>query len=90
MKPSHLVDVAQITDEVIKTHTIIELLELAQKHIREPDFSLFVNDLAQIIKNIYNKYGDIQNLLLYIKSTLYYIINIGNIEDIDALQNLNE
>ena len=36
MKPAHLVDITQISDEEIKTHTIIGLLELAQKLEQQP------------------------------------------------------
>jgi len=90
MNPAHLVDITQIDDEEIKTHTIIGLLELAQKHIRDPDFSLIVNDLAQTITNIYNKCGSSKNLLLYVECTLYYIISIGNIKNTDQfLEKLN-
>lgn len=42
---------------------------------------MVVNDLTQIITNIYDRFGSSKNLLLYVECTLYYIINVGNIEN---------
>jgi recombination-promoting nuclease RpnE len=79
-KPAHLVDITKFSDDDIKKHNIIGLLEFIQKHIKDPDLSLIASDLIQIITDLCNHNKLNESLLLYIKCNIYYIMEIGNIE----------
>ena len=82
-QPAHLVDITQFSDADIKKHNIIGLLEFTQKHVRDPNLSLIINDLTQLITNICNRPEFNDNLLVYVESNLYYIIEMGNTEKSD-------
>lgn len=45
-KPAHLIDLTVMSDQIIKKHKIISLLEFSQKHVRDQKF------LKQSIKNL--------------------------------------
>ena len=53
IEPAHLVDITQIPDEDLKKHKFIGLLEWSQKHIRDKDLYLVVEDLIELINNHY-------------------------------------
>ena len=83
-QPFRLIDVTLITDEEIKKHKLISLLELVQKHIRDKKFLLNLHNLTEIITNILNFNSENQYLMIdYIENTLYYIMKIANIDDFD-------
>ena len=92
-QPFHLSDITLISDEEIKKHKLISLLELVQKHIRDKKFLLNLQNLTAIITNIFNFSSPNQYLIMdYIENTLYYILKTANIDNIDefnqALENI--
>ena len=80
LQPFHLIDVSSISDEEIKTHKLVSLLEIVQKHIYDRDYLLLVDQLNEVILNIL-AISDESHALIYIKNTLYYIMNKANISD---------
>ena len=83
IEPAHLIDISQISDEDLKKHQIIGLLEWSQKHIRDRNLYLVVEDLIELINNLTKDLDFSENLLLYIKCILYYIVRTANIEQLD-------
>ena len=81
-KPAHLIDISRFTDDDIKKHRLVGLMEYLQKHSRDRDLLLIINDLKQLIIDTYKHIGSDENLLVsYIESNLYYIISIGNVRN---------
>ena len=83
-RPAHLVDVTIIPNEDLKKHNAVGLLEFVQKHVRDPDISLIIQELTQFITNACNYLGSNESLL-YIESTLYYIMQVGNVKNLHEL-----
>ena len=83
IEPAHLVDITQIPDEDLKKHKFIGLLEWSQKHIRDKDLYLVVEDLIELINNLTENLDFNENLLLYIEGILYYIVHTANIKKLD-------
>ncbi len=93
-QPFHLIDVTQISDYEIKQHKLIGLLELVQKHIRDRNFLLNLQNLTEIITNMLDFSSQNYCMIMdYIENTIYYIINIANIDNFgvfnQALENIS-
>ena len=51
-EPVHLIDLSQLSDDEIKQHGQVALLEMVQKHIRDRDFIAFAYALSTILNKI--------------------------------------
>lgn len=80
LKPFHLIDIGKIPDNEIKKHKLASLLEIVQKHIYDRDCLLLVDQLSEVILNVLSL-CDESHALIYIKNTLYYVMNKANISD---------
>jgi len=80
VKPAHLVDITRISDDDIKKHQLVGLMEYLQKHSRDRDLLLIIEDLKELILNTYERIGSDENLVVsYLETNLYYIMSVGNI-----------
>ena len=85
-KPAYLIDVTQMSDEKIKKHNLIGLLEFCQKHVRDRKFlQQATEDLAYIINKL-DQYANQQQHIAsagwikeYINGSLHYIYYFANI-----------
>jgi predicted transposase/invertase (TIGR01784 family) len=80
-RTTHLIDLTQISDEAIKQHKIISLLEYTQKHIRDRDFLLLFDELKDLLSNVYSHLTPIDQHLAYLNSCLTYLFSEANISD---------
>ncbi len=80
LRPIHLIDTNNFSDEEIKTHKLSGLLELVQKHIYDRDFLLLTTQLKELILKISTE-TDQEHLLVYLDNTLYYIMKKAEISD---------
>ncbi|MGI9214855.1 MAG: Rpn family recombination-promoting nuclease/putative transposase [Gammaproteobacteria bacterium] len=81
-KPAHLVDITQFSDEELKKHNLVALMEYLQKHARDRDLLLSIHQLKQFIMDALDKIGDNEILLLtYMENCLYYIMSVGNVSN---------
>ncbi|MEI6529707.1 MAG: Rpn family recombination-promoting nuclease/putative transposase [Candidatus Falkowbacteria bacterium] len=96
-KPAALIDVTDMSDEIIKKHNIIGLLEFVQKHVRDRKFLTesikilvqIINTLDNYVKN--NKFNDVVWFKDYIAGNLHYLYYFGNIvNDIDFSKELEQ
>jgi len=86
VKPTTLIDVTSMSDQKIKKHNIIGLLEFSQKHVRDHKFlRSTVKTLAYIIDELDHHVKNNKNinnsdwLRNYISSVLQYIYYFANI-----------
>ncbi len=81
-QPAHLVDITLFSDDELKKHNLVALMEYLQKHARDRDLLLVINDLKQFIIDALEKIGNDEILLLtYIENCLYYIMLVGNVSN---------
>jgi predicted transposase/invertase (TIGR01784 family) len=80
LQPFHLIDIGKISDDEIKKHKLASLLEIVQKHIYDRDCLLLIDQLSDVILNVLS-ISDASHALIYIKNTLYYLMNKANISD---------
>ena len=81
-QPAHLVDITRFSDDDLKKHNLVALMEYLQKHARDRDLLLGINQLKQFIIDALEKIGDNEILLLtYMESCLYYIMSVGNVRN---------
>ena len=87
-RPATLIDVTCMSDQKIKTHNIIGLLEFSQKHARDQKFlSSTIKTLTYIIDELYNHVtsnktinnsGWLKNYISGVLQYIYYFANIVN------------
>ena len=87
-KPAHLIDLTTMSDEKIKKHNLVGLLEFAQKHVRDRKFLKQATEtLVYILDNLEgyintklteDKRGWLSD---YVYSNLHYIYYFSNIID---------
>lgn len=77
----NIVDLTQISDETIKQHKIISLLEYTQKHIRDRDFLLLFDELNDLLNKVYNYLTPIDQHWAYLNSFFTYLFSEANISD---------
>lgn len=80
LRPLRVIDTNKFSDDEIKNHKLAGLLELVQKHIYDRDFLLLTNQLKELILKI-STLADLENLLVYLDNTLYYIMKKAEISD---------
>jgi predicted transposase/invertase (TIGR01784 family) len=81
-QPAYLIDITRFSDDELKKHNLAALMEYLQKHARDRDLLLVINDLKRLILDTQAYIGNNEILLVtYIESCLYYIMSIGNISD---------
>ena len=81
-RPAHLVDITRFSDDQLKKHNLVALMEYLQKHARDRDLLLNINQLKQFILDALEKIGGNEILLLtYMESCLYYIMSVGNVSN---------
>jgi predicted transposase/invertase (TIGR01784 family) len=92
-KNINIVDLTQISDETIKQHKIISLLEYTQKHIRDRDFLLLFDELNNLLNKVCNYLTPTDQHLSYLNSLLVYLFSEANISDksefISKLETIN-
>lgn len=77
----NIVDLTQISDETIKQHKIISLLEYTQKHIRDRDFLLLFDELNDLLNKVYNYLTPVDQRWAYLNSFFTYLFSEANISD---------
>ena len=77
----NIVDLTQISDETIKQHKIISLLEYTQKHIRDRDFLLLFDEINDLLNKVYNYLTPTDQHLAYLNSFFTYLFSEANISD---------
>jgi predicted transposase/invertase (TIGR01784 family) len=81
-QPAHLIDITRFSDDELKKHKLAALMEYLQKHARDRDLLLVINDLKRLIIDIQAQINNNEILLVtYVESCLYYIMCIGNVSD---------
>lgn len=70
----NIVDLTQISDETIKQHKIISLLEYTQKHIRDRDFLLLFDEIKYLLNKACNHLTPIDQHLIYLNGFFYLSI----------------
>ena len=74
-----LIDLTQISDEVLKSHPWASLFEFIMKHIRERDFLLYLKQMKNTIQVIVENNGE-----NYVLAVLNYSATSGEINDKEA------
>lgn len=77
----NIVDLTQISDETIKQHKIISLLEYTQKHIRDRDFLLLFDEIKYLLNKACNHLTPIDQHLIYLNSFFTYLFSEANISN---------
>jgi len=78
---TNIVDLTQISDETIKQHKIISLLEYTQKHIRDRDFLLLFDEINDLLNKVYNYLTPIDQHLGYLNGFFTYLFSEANISN---------
>lgn len=78
---TNIVDLTQISDEAIKQHKIISLLEYTQKHIRDRDFLLLFDEIKDLLNKVCNYLTPIDQHLVYLNGFFTYLFSEANISN---------
>jgi predicted transposase/invertase (TIGR01784 family) len=80
LKPFHLVDISQMSDENLKIRVWSGVMALCLKHIYERDILSFIHrDMTVLLKNVMNKGG-----LDFVEDTIRYIIYAADTSDLES------
>lgn len=87
-KPASLIDLTVMSDQTIKKHNLVSLLEFAQKHVRDQKFlTNSIKNLVAIINKLDNYIGSNKSLEIggwfkdYVYGNLHYLFYYAKIND---------
>ena len=87
-RPAHLIDLTIMSDQAIKKHKIISLLEFAQKHVRDQKFlKQSIKTLVSIINKLKADHVNTKSLKIggwlkdYVYGSLHYLFYYAKIEN---------
>jgi predicted transposase/invertase (TIGR01784 family) len=79
LKPFHLIDLSQISDEKLKQQALSSLMEFVQKHIFANDVLPYIREIAGLLRQVAQSGGE-----RFVIGILEYTMRCGEVEGIDS------
>jgi predicted transposase/invertase (TIGR01784 family) len=74
--PYHLIDLTQVSDEVLRQYQFFGAMALLAKHIHDPDILPFFKSFLDILRKL-----ESQNEVSYIYTIISYVVEAGEVSD---------